>query len=230
MRARILAVVLASVAPGAGCDSVHSVAARAGIAGFEARCEASLPATRIEVVAAPVVYATDRTRSWRELTAMGDDMAPTQRAVGLTTAKLGDTVAVETSGIEDQSTARMRWPSVRVELTATPMTVYIGRERGRSLSRRCRAARAEARRRLSRGARAHRRRCARPQKPTATACYIARVEPGETRNRCGISAEDRAAARPHRETNRRASADRLARRYDTVRRAADDARSAGPGY
>jgi hypothetical protein len=129
MRARILAVVLASVAPGAGCDSVHSVAARAGIAGFEARCEASLPATRIEVVAAPVVYATDRTRSWRELTAMGDDMAPTQRAVGLTTAKLGDTVAVETSGIEDQSTRRVCVrPSVRVELTATPMTVYIGRE------------------------------------------------------------------------------------------------------
>ena len=129
MRVRIFAVMFVFVALCAGCDSVRSVAARAGVAGFEARCEASLPATRIEVVAAPVVYATDRTRSWRELTAMGDDMAPTQRAVGLTTAKLGDTVAVETAGIEDQSTGRVCVrPSVRVELTATPMTVYIGRE------------------------------------------------------------------------------------------------------
>jgi len=129
MRALTLAVVLASFALCAGCDAVQSVAARAGIAGFEARCETSLPATRIEVVATPVVYTTDRTRSWRELTAMGEDMAPTQRAVGLTTAKLGDTVAVETAGIEDHSTGRVCVrPSVRVELTATPMTVYIGRE------------------------------------------------------------------------------------------------------
>lgn len=129
MRAPILTAALASAAIGAGCDSVQSVAARAGIAGFEARCEASLPATRIDVVTAPVVYATDRTRSWRELTAMGGDTTPTQRAVGLTTAKLGDKVSVETSGIEDQSTGRVCVrPSVHVELSATPMTVYIGRE------------------------------------------------------------------------------------------------------
>ncbi len=129
MQALRLAVTVALAALGAGCDSVTSVAARAGIAGFEARCDASLPATRIDVVTAPVVYATDRTKSWRELTAMGGDTAPAQRAVGLTTAKLSDKVAVETSGIEEQSTGRVCVrPSVRVELSATPMTVYIGRE------------------------------------------------------------------------------------------------------
>ena len=72
---------------------------------------------------------------------MGEDMAPTQRAVGLTTAKLGDTVAVESAGIEDQGTGRVCVrPSVRVELMATPMTVYIGREiAGDHVSRRRRA-------------------------------------------------------------------------------------------
>jgi hypothetical protein len=124
-----VAGVIAIGTLGAGCDSALSVAARSGVAGFEARCEASLPATKIEVVTAPVVYKTDRTRSWRELTAMGDDTTPTQRAVGLTTAKLGHKVSLETSGVEDQSTGRVCVrPSVRVELSATPMTVYIGRE------------------------------------------------------------------------------------------------------
>ncbi len=129
MRALMPTAGVLLAALGAGCDSASSIAARAGIAGFEARCEASLPATRIDVVTAPVVYATDRTRSWRELTALGGDTAPTQRAVGLTTAKLGDKVSVETSGIEEESTGRVCVrPTVRVELSATPMTVYIGRE------------------------------------------------------------------------------------------------------
>lgn len=129
MRAWTPAAALACAVLGTGCDSVKSVAARSGIAGFEARCEASLPATRIDVVTAPVVYATDRTRSWRELTAMGGEATPTQRAVGLTTAKLGDKVSLETAGIEDRTTGRVCVrPSVRVELSATPMTVYIGRE------------------------------------------------------------------------------------------------------
>ncbi len=127
---RLLVAAIAVVAALlAGCDAAQSVAARAGIAGFEARCEASLPAARIEVVAVPVVYAIDRSRSSRELTAMGDDATPTMRAVGLTMAKLGDKVSVETAGIEEASTGRVCVrPSVRVELSATPMTVYIGRE------------------------------------------------------------------------------------------------------
>jgi hypothetical protein len=124
-----VAAIAAVAALLAGCDATQSVAARAGIAGFEARCEASLPPTRIDVSAAPVAYATDRTKSWRELTAMGGDATPTMRAVGLTMASVSDKVSLETAGIEDASTGRVCVrPSIRVELSAMPMTVYIGRE------------------------------------------------------------------------------------------------------
>jgi hypothetical protein len=127
--AAAIAAVAALAAPVGGCDAVQSVAARAGVAGFEARCESSLPPARIEVVTAPVVYATDRTKSWRELTAMGGDATPTMRAVGLTSARVSDKVSLETAGIEDASTGRVCVrPSIKVELSAMPMTVYIGRE------------------------------------------------------------------------------------------------------
>ena len=123
------AAAFAAMAMIAACDSAKSLAARAGLGGFEARCEASLPATRIEVVTAPVVYGTDRNRSWRELTVMSGDATPTLRALGLTTAQVGHQASVETTGIEDQRNGRVCVrPSIRVEVSATPMTVYIGQE------------------------------------------------------------------------------------------------------
>jgi hypothetical protein len=123
------AAVLASIAGIAACDSAKSLAVRAGLGGFEARCEALLPATRIEVVTVPVVYGTDRTRSWRELTQMSGDATPTLRALGLTTAEIGHQASVETSGIEDQRDGRVCVrPAIRVDLSATPMTVYISHE------------------------------------------------------------------------------------------------------
>jgi hypothetical protein len=112
-----------------GCDSAKSAAARAGLTGFETRCETTLAPTRIDVVIAPVVHATDRTRSWRELTAMTDDDTSDLRAVGLTTAQIGHQALVESAGIENQRDGRVCVrPSIRVELSATPMTVYISRE------------------------------------------------------------------------------------------------------
>src|SRR5207248_1129912 len=119
--------------------------------GFEAGCEASLPAARIEVVTIPVVYRTNRTLSWRELTSMSGDGASELRAVGLTTAQIGHNASVESTGIQNERDGRIcARPSIRVELSATPMTVYIGREnRRRPLPRRGGArARVEARRRL----------------------------------------------------------------------------------
>jgi hypothetical protein len=111
------------------CDSAKSAAARAGLTGFETRCETTLAPTRIDVVMAPVVHGTDRTRSWRELTAMSGDDTPDLRAVGLTTAQIGHQALVETAGIENQRDGRVCVrPSIRVELSATPMTVYISRE------------------------------------------------------------------------------------------------------
>ena len=124
----LTALVCAAAVIG-GCDSAKSAAARAGLSGFEARCEASLPAARIEVVTIPVVYRTNRTLSWRELTSMSGDGASELRAVGLTTAQIGHNASVESTGIENERDGRICVrPSIRVELSATPMTVYIGRE------------------------------------------------------------------------------------------------------
>jgi hypothetical protein len=129
---RTLPPVVALVAVAAaivGCDGAKSLAARAGISGFEARCEATLPVTRIEVVNAPVVYGTDRTRTWRELVALGGDATPGLRPLGLTTAKISHNASVETAGIEEQRSGRVCVrPSIRVELSTTPMMVYIDRE------------------------------------------------------------------------------------------------------
>ena len=124
-----LTALVCAAAVIAGCDSAKSAAARAGLSGFEARCEASLPAARIEVVTIPVVYRTDRTLSWRELTSMSGDRTSELRAVGLTTAQIGHNASVESTGIENERDGRICVrPSIRVELSATPMTVYIGRE------------------------------------------------------------------------------------------------------
>lgn len=126
----VATVALAALAALAGgCEQVKSVAARAGVAGFEARCETSLPPSRVDVAAAPTSYRIDRTRSVRELTAMSGDAAPGIRALGLTTAEVGHRAAVESSGIEDTRTGRVcARPSLRVTLVAEPMTVYVARE------------------------------------------------------------------------------------------------------
>jgi len=129
MRSLALVAVALFAVLGTGCDAAQSVAARAGLTGFEARCEASLPPTKIDVATAPIEYKVDRTRSWRELTAMDGETSPSLRAVGLTNASVSDKISIETAGIEDSSTGRVCVrPSVRVDLAATPMTVYIARE------------------------------------------------------------------------------------------------------
>jgi hypothetical protein len=130
MRSFVAAVfVIGAAASMSGCDAAKSAVARAGLAGFEARCETSLPPTRIDVVAAPVVYDIDRSRSWRELTLMSGDAGSELLALGLTTAQVGHQATMETMGIESQNDGRvcMR-PSIRVELSATPMKVYISEE------------------------------------------------------------------------------------------------------
>lgn len=121
--------VVAAIAVVSGCDSAKSAAARAGLAGFEARCEATLPAATFEVVTAPITPSFDRTRSWHELTALGGDAGSNLRALGLTLTQVGHKASVQTTGIENSSDGRVCVrPSVKVELSAMPMTVYIGRE------------------------------------------------------------------------------------------------------
>ena len=77
----------------------------------------------------PVRPAIDRSRSFTELTSMSGDAGTELRALGLTTAEIGHKTTLETLGIENQGDGRvcMR-PTIKVELSAMPMTVYIGRE------------------------------------------------------------------------------------------------------
>jgi hypothetical protein len=128
--AAVLAIsALALGALCAGCDAVTSVAGRAGLVSFEARCEQKLPRTTIDVVAAPIVYATNRDRSYTELTQMSGETSPTLLALGLTTAEIRHHVALETAGIEDTRSGRICVrPAIGVELSMTPMTVYVARE------------------------------------------------------------------------------------------------------
>jgi hypothetical protein len=128
-RALAVAALAAAGALVTGCDQAKTIAGKTGLGGFEARCEASLPPARVDVVAAPAAYKIDRTRSYRELTAMSGDAAPGIRALGLTTAEVGHRAAVEAVGIEDTRSGRIcARPSIRVTLSASPMTVYVARE------------------------------------------------------------------------------------------------------
>ncbi len=127
-RLRLL-LALAVIALCAGCDTATSVAARAGLVSFEERCEQKLPKTTIDIVAAPIEYATDRDRSYTELTQMSGETSSAVHAFGLTTAEISHHASLETAGIEDTRSGRtcVR-PAIRVELAMTPMTVYVSRE------------------------------------------------------------------------------------------------------
>jgi hypothetical protein len=96
---------------------------------FEERCEQKLPKTTIDVVAKPIEYATDRQRSYAELTQMSGETSSAVHAFGLTTAEISHHAWLETAGIEDTRSGRtcVR-PAIRVALSMTPMTVYVSRE------------------------------------------------------------------------------------------------------
>ena len=124
-----LLALLAAAVSLAGCDKAASVAARAGLTSVETRSERTLPPTKIDVVATPVAYATNRERSYAELTRMSGETRPALLALGLTTAEVGHRATLETAGVEDTRTGRICGrPAIRVELSMTPMTVYVSRE------------------------------------------------------------------------------------------------------
>jgi len=128
-RVRALRLIPAVVALCAGCDAVTTVGVRAGIVSFETRCEQKLPKTTVDVVTTPIVYATNRDRSYSELTPMSGETRSTVLALGLTTAEISHRASLETAGIEDTKSGRICVrPAIRVELSMTPMTVYVGRE------------------------------------------------------------------------------------------------------
>ena len=95
---------------------------------FESRC-ATLPATRFDVVYAPVTYADDRLQSIDELTVRGGNTPATHATFGLTTARFGHGTVTELSVVVDAAGGRTCGTAAdRVELSMQPMTVFVARE------------------------------------------------------------------------------------------------------
>lgn len=114
-----LAVVVPALALAAGCDAFKS---------FETACEERLPAAKIAVIAAPVTYSTDLSRSSAELAAKSVQSG-SRTLMGLVTADLKSAVSLGGSGMANRDRSRfcMR-PAVEVTLAFSPMTLHIARE------------------------------------------------------------------------------------------------------
>jgi len=123
-------IACAFAAGASGCDVVTGAAQRVGVVPtFAEHCAKSLPPTRIEVVAVPASHDTDFTRSYAELTRMGVDADPNERVIGLTRARIGHSATITVVGIEEPRSRRVCVrPEIRIELSLTPMTVFVGRE------------------------------------------------------------------------------------------------------
>jgi hypothetical protein len=110
----------------AGCDRVAPTLAKLNpLRSFESRCAALAPSSyEVRVADAPI--AEDRTRSFESLARMSTSTSPNHRTVGLTQARFTHRSSLAVNGIEDRSSGRVcARPSVSVELSLAPMTVYI---------------------------------------------------------------------------------------------------------
>ena len=97
-------------------------------ASFDTRC-AKLPAPRFDVVAAPVSFERDDTRPIAELTVKSGSALATHRTMGLTSAMFGQSTDIDLHVVDDRRGSRAcGTPTVRVELSMQPMTVFIARE------------------------------------------------------------------------------------------------------
>ena len=111
------------------CDKATTVAARAGIVPFESVCARQLPRTQVDITTDPVRYDIDRSRSYRELTALSPDAGALDRALGLTLTQIGYESFTELQGIEQSRGGRVCVrPAIRITLALKPMTVYIASE------------------------------------------------------------------------------------------------------
>jgi hypothetical protein len=112
-----------------GCDAVTSTAAKYNpFPSFETRCE-QLPASRVEVRQQAIRPVTNDTLPYRELTRLGEENLATHRILGLTKTEFRQEVALEVRGIADSGGERScSRPHIVVDLTMTPMTVYVASE------------------------------------------------------------------------------------------------------
>jgi hypothetical protein len=97
-------------------------------ASFETRC-ARLPAARVEVRQDAIDVVANDQLSFRELTRLGEGNPATHRTLGLTRTEFRQDAQIEIAGLNDAAGARAcSRPQVRVELSMTPMTVYVASE------------------------------------------------------------------------------------------------------
>jgi hypothetical protein len=122
-----IAVILSAAALAtAGCDRVAPTLAKLNpLRSFDSRCAALAPSSyEVRVADAPIVE--DRTRSFESLARMSTSTSPNHRTVGLTQARFTHRSSLAVNGVEDRSSGRVcARPSVSVELSLAPMTVYI---------------------------------------------------------------------------------------------------------
>lgn len=122
----VLAVVLAATLATGGCERVAPALAKLNpLRTFDSRC-AELAPSSYQVRVADASVAEDRTQSFDSLARMSTSTSPNHRTVGLTQARFGHRSSLAVNGIEDQRSGRVcARPSVTVELSLAPMTVYI---------------------------------------------------------------------------------------------------------
>lgn len=124
----LLAVALAATAcdrgaPPAGSATNVTAGARPA---FESRC-AALPGTTPAVTTEPIVPVQDETRSLAELTALYERASPLHRTMGLTQSRMSYASSLEAAGLADAGRVCMR-VRVTIEVSASPVTVFIARE------------------------------------------------------------------------------------------------------
>jgi hypothetical protein len=112
----------------AACDRVaQALAAINPVQGFEARCD-TLPPASVDIVTLPTVVNERYDVPYATLASRHAIRSPEHRTVGLTEVELGHTSTIQFNGIEDRSGRTCIRPVLRVELSATPMTVYVAKE------------------------------------------------------------------------------------------------------
>jgi hypothetical protein len=129
MRCLLVACVAAVALLLGGCDAVTSAVDKYNpFASFETRC-ARLPPAHIAVRKAVINVAINDRLPFRELTQLGEGNPATHRTLGQTRADFRQSADIEIAGLHDASGGRAcSRPQVRLELSMTPMTVYVASE------------------------------------------------------------------------------------------------------
>ena len=121
MRGRLATLLaLSTLSTGCGDDSPF--------ASFETRC-GKLPPTHFKVVAVPLTFERDDSRTIEALTAKSGSALATHRTTGLTTAVFGYSTDIELGVVDDQRGSRAcGMPRLRVELSMQPVAVFVASE------------------------------------------------------------------------------------------------------